>query len=215
MRKTLVFDLDGTLLNTLGDLRDSTNYALKKFGYPDRTTEEIRNFVGNGLKMLIVRALPKDSPDVEAVLAEMKRHYVQNCANLTRPYDGIPEMLAKLRGAGFRLAIVSNKAAPMVSLLREYYFSDLIPVAVGESEAIARKPAPDMVFEALRQLGSAQEDAVYIGDSDVDILTAKNSGIPCRSVCWGFRSEEELRKAGAKTVYRTPEELYRALTADG
>ncbi len=215
MRKTLVFDLDGTLLNTLGDLRDSTNYALKKFGYPERTTEEIRNFVGNGLKMLIVRALPKDSPDVEAVLAEMKRHYVRNCANLTRPYDGIPEMLAKLSGAGFRLAIVSNKAAPMVSLLREHYFSDLIPVAVGESEAIARKPAPDMVFEALRQLGSAQEDAVYIGDSDVDILTAKNSGIPCRSVCWGFRSEEELCRSGAKTVYRTPEELYRALTADG
>ena len=213
MRKTLIFDLDGTLLNTLDDLRDSTNFALKKFGYAERSTEEIRKFVGNGLRMLIVRALPKDSTDVDAVLAEMKRHYVQNCMNLTRPYDGISEMLGKLRADGFRLAIVSNKAAPMVSLLRERYFAETISVAVGESDKIARKPAPDMVLEALRLLDAAREDAVYIGDSDVDLLTAKNSGIPCLSVGWGFRSVEDLHRAGAKTVYAAPCELYDAIRA--
>lgn len=214
MRKTLIFDLDGTLLNTLDDLRDSTNFALKVFGYAEKTTEEIQSFVGNGLRMLIVRALPADSPDIDAVLTEMKRHYVRNCAKLTKPYDGIPELLQKLKADGFFLAIVSNKATPMVELLRKKYFDGLISVAVGESEALARKPAPDMVKKALQQLGREAEDAVYIGDSEVDIVTAKNAGIPCLSVLWGFRSRAVLQEAGATEFLETPQELYERFSSD-
>ena len=155
MRKTLLFDLDGTLLNTLEDLRDSTNFALRTYGYPERSLEEVRRFVGNGLKMLLTRAVPQGSSEVEIerALACMKAHYCENYHNKTVPYPGIPELLQRLQQAGFRMAIVSNKADPAVQLIRTLYFDGIIDVAVGESPACSKKPAPDMVLAALQRLG--------------------------------------------------------------
>ena len=213
MIQNLIFDLDGTLLNTLSDLRDSTNYALKKFDFPVRSTEEIRNFVGNGLRMLIRRAVPNETDEetVDRVLAEMKAHYREHYHDGTVPYDGILPFLTEMKKRGFHMAIVSNKADPMVQLLRTLYFDDLISVAVGELEGVARKPAPDLVEIAMHRLGCTAENAVYIGDSEVDIETAKNAGLPCLSVGWGFRDEEILHNAGAKTIYHSPAELQEAL----
>ena len=213
MIHNLVFDLDGTLLNTLADLRDSTNYALQQFGFSERSTEEVRNFVGNGLRMLIRRAVPFETEEetVDAVLAVMKAHYREHYHDGTIPYDGILPFLHKMKMYGFRMAIVSNKADPMVQLLRTLYFDELIPVAVGELDGVPRKPAPDMVRISMERLGCTEEHTVYIGDSEVDIETAKNAGLPCLSVGWGFRSEKDLRNAGAETVYRSPVELYDAL----
>lgn len=211
--KTVLFDLDGTLLDTLPDLWSSTNFALKKFGFPAKTAEEIRNFVGNGLKSLIRRSLPEDAGQevTDAVLREMKAHYALHCHDATARYRGIPELLEALTGQGFRLAIVSNKADPMVQLLRRVYFDRTIPVAVGESDGVARKPAPDMVREALRRLGSSADEACYVGDSEVDLMTAKNAGLPCRLVGWGFRSPEQLFAAGAEHVCASPSELLQEL----
>lgn len=213
MIKNLIFDLDGTLLNTLADLRDSTNFALKKFNFPERTTDEVRNFVGNGLRMLIKRAVPQGTNDktVDDVLSEMKAHYREHYHDGTVPYDGIFPFLHKMKRCGLRMAIVSNKANPMVQLLRTLYFDDLIPVAVGELDGVPRKPAPDMVRIAMQRLGCTEENTVYIGDSEVDIETAKNAGLPCFSVGWGFRTEESLRSAGAETIYCSPAELQEAL----
>ena len=213
MIKNLIFDLDGTLLNTLADLRDSTNFALKKFNFPERTTDEVRNFVGNGLRMLVKRAVPQGTNDktVDAVLSEMKAHYREHYHDGTVPYDGILPFLRKMKRCGLRMAIVSNKANPMVQLLRTLYFDDLIPVAVGELDGVPRKPAPDMVRIAMQRLGCTEENTVYIGDSEVDIETAKNAGLPCFSVGWGFRTEESLRSAGAETIYCSPAELQEAL----
>ena len=179
MRKTLLFDLDGTLLNTLEDLRDSTNFALRTYGYPERSLEEVRRFVGNGLKMLLTRAVPQGSSEVEIerALACMKAHYCENYHNKTVPYPGIPELLQRLQQAGFRMAIVSNKADPAVQLIRTLYFDGIIDVAVGESPACSKKPAPDMVLAALQRLGSTADDAIYLGDSEVDLQTARNSGL--------------------------------------
>lgn len=216
MKKTsLIFDLDGTLLDTIGDLTDSTNYALEKFGFPQRTTEEVRSFVGNGLKMLIFRALPAGTDDatIEAVLLQMKMHYTENYHNKTVPYSGIPELLARLHEDGYPMAIVSNKADSVVSLLRTLYFDGLIPVAVGETEQISRKPAPDMVWEGLRRLGAQRDSAVYIGDSEVDIRTANNAGLPCLSVSWGFRTAQQLQAAGARLIVHSPQELYTVISS--
>ena len=213
MIKNLIFDLDGTLLNTLADLRDSTNFALKKFNFPERTTDEVRNFVGNGLRMLVKRAVPQGTNDktVDAVLSEMKAHYREHYHDGPAPYDGILPFLRKMKRCDLRMAIVSNKANPMVQLLRTLYFDDLIPVAVGELDGVPRKPAPDMVRIAMQRLGCTEENTVYIGDSEVDIETAKNAGLPCFSVGWGFRTEESLRSAGAETIYCSPAELQKAL----
>lgn len=215
MKATLIFDLDGTLLDTLEDLKDSTNYALKVFGFPTRTLDEVRAFVGNGLRMLIRRAVPTqtDEATVDTVLAEMKRHYSQNYHNKTKPYTGIPEILGRFHDEGYPMAIVSNKADSVVSLLRTLYFDKLIPVAVGEMPGVARKPAPDMVYVGVERLGVSRENAVYIGDSEVDLQTAKNSGLPCLSVTWGFRSEVQLIEAGAQKLCHSPEELYEAVHA--
>lgn len=216
MKKTsLIFDLDGTLLDTIGDLTDSTNYALEKFGFPQRTTEEVRSFVGNGLKMLIFRALPAGTDDatIEAVLLQMKMHYTENYHNKTVPYSGVSELLARLHEDGYPMAIVSNKADSVVSLLRTLYFDGLIPVAVGETEQISRKPAPDMVWEGLRRLGTQRDSAVYIGDSEVDIRTADNAGLPCLSVSWGFRTAQQLQAAGARLIVHSPQELYTVISS--
>ncbi|MBQ6431814.1 MAG: HAD family hydrolase [Oscillospiraceae bacterium] len=213
MKKTLIFDLDGTVLNTLQDLRNSVNFALNSNGFAEKSLEEIRKSVGNGLKMLIRRVLPPDAEEttVDAVLTAMKAHYCLHCHDETKPYPGIPELLSRLHAEGYRIALVSNKADEMTKELHRVFFAETIDVAIGETKQIRRKPAPDMVFEAIRQLGTDRNDAICIGDSEVDIETAKNAGLPCLSVGWGFRSEEDLCAAGAKAVCRTPEELYEAI----
>lgn len=211
--KTLIFDLDGTLLNTLEDLKNSTNYALKVLGFQEKSLTYVRNSVGNGLRNLMIRCLPEGSSEetVDLLLREMKRHYQVHCHDLTLPYEGILPMLERLKAEGYGLAIVSNKADPMVQELNRTFFDGLISVAVGEAPDCRRKPAPDMVNKALLRLGASAEDAIYIGDSEVDIQTAANSGLPCLSVGWGFRDPEVLFESGAKRVYASPADLYQAI----
>lgn len=206
----LIFDLDGTLLNTLYDLKNAVNYSLGKFGFQQRTLEEVRKAVGNGLKMLIKRSLPEGTSEeiVETVLAEMKAYYALHCHDETVPYEGILDLLRTLKAEGHSLAIVSNKADAMVQTLNRVFFDDIFDFALGESQSYARKPAPDMVFAAMDALG---KNAVYIGDSEVDLLTAKNAGLPCFAVSWGFRSESDLRSAGAENIYSTVESLLAAI----
>lgn len=208
---TVIFDLDGTLLNTLEDLTDAVNAALAAGGYPVRTIEEVRRFVGNGIGKLIQRAVPEGTSeeDFERVFASFKEYYAVHCNDKTRPYPGIPELLTRLKEAGYRLAIVSNKADFAVKELRDIYFADTIRVAIGEREGIRRKPAPDTVEQALWELGSDREHSVYVGDSDVDIETAGNAGIPCISVTWGFREEAFLRTCGGQNFAADADEVER------
>lgn len=210
---TIVFDLDGTLLNTLEDLADSTNYALRQYGFAERTLEEIRAFVGNGVRKLIERALPEgaENPLFNSVFSCFKSYYVDHCMEKTGLYAGIPEMLHELKSAGYHLAIVSNKLQSGVDELYEHYFSDTVEVAVGERPELNRKPAPDMVLLALETLGVSTDEAVYVGDSDVDVATARNSGLPCISVLWGFRDKEFLVQHGAHCFAQTPEEICRII----
>ena len=209
MRNTIIFDLDGTLLDTLQDLCLSVNYALRRCGFPERSLEEVRTFVGNGVRMLIHRAVPQDTPqpEEEACFQEFRAHYVLHCQDHTRPYPGIGEMLKSLKEKGHRMGIVSNKLQAGVTELHQAWFQETIDVAVGESEGIRRKPAPDMVFRALSELGSTTDDAVYVGDSDVDLETARQAGIPCISVLWGFRDRAFLSAHGASTFAVQPEEI--------
>lgn len=216
MKKTVIFDLDGTLLNTLDDLADSTNYALSKFGYPTRTIDEVRQFVGNGVAKLIERAIPegKNNPNFEKCLAIFKENYAQNMYNKTAPYNGIIEMLSNLKSKGIKIAVVSNKFDLAVKELCKKYFEGVIDFAAGENEAqgIKKKPAPDTVISVLNEFNFASEDAVYVGDSDVDIMTAKNSKMPCISVTWGFRDKKFLLENGATILINAPSEIYNHLT---
>lgn len=215
MKKTVIFDLDGTLLNTLDDLADSTNYALSKFGYPTRTIDEVRQFVGNGVAKLIERAIPegKNNPNFEKCLAIFKENYAQNMYNKTAPYNGIIEMLSNLKSKGIKIAVVSNKFDLAVKELCKKYFEGFIDFAAGENEAqgIKKKPAPDTVISVLNEFNFAPEEAVYVGDSDVDIMTAKNSKMPCISVTWGFRDEKFLLENGATILINAPSEIYNHL----
>lgn len=206
---TYIFDLDGTLLSTLDDLAASTNFALRSCGLPERTTDEVRRFVGNGVKVLMERAVPggEANPKFCAALATFRSHYLEHSLDSTRPYPGITEVLSVLRRSGKRVAVVSNKFCEATKELCRHFFGDLVEVAIGESEGIRRKPAPDTVEEALRQLGVGKAGAVYIGDSDVDVATARNCGLPCISVLWGFRDKEFLLANGADTFAAKPEEL--------
>lgn len=207
--ETYVFDLDGTLLETLKDLAASTNFALRQYDMPEHSIEDVRMFVGNGVKKLMERAIPNglDNPKFEEVYATFRQHYLNHNLDTTKPYDGIPELLRELKGRGKKLAIVSNKFYAATQDLARHFFPDTIKVAIGERENIKKKPAPDTVVEALRQLGVSKEGAVYIGDSDVDIMTARNSGLPCASVLWGFRDKEFLLEHGATFFAEKPEDL--------
>lgn len=215
MKKAVIFDLDGTLLNTLDDLADSTNYALSKFGYPTRTIDEVRQFVGNGVAKLIERAIPegKNNPNFEKCLAIFKENYAQNMYNKTAPYNGIIEMLSNLKSKGIKIAVVSNKFDLAVKELCKKYFEGFIDFAAGENEAqgIKKKPAPDTVISVLNEFNFAPEDAVYVGDSDVDIMTAKNSKMPCISVTWGFRDKKFLLENGATILINAPSAIYNHL----
>lgn len=209
MYNTYIFDLDGTLLSTLGDLAASCNYALRTNGMPERTVDEVRQFVGNGVKKLMERAIPGgfDNDKFDKTYADFRQHYMQHNLDTTKPYDGVMEMLEELHKQGKKVAVVSNKFYAATQELCCHFFGDLVPVAIGEREDIRKKPAPDTVLEAMRQLGAIAEGAVYIGDSDVDIDTARNSGMPCISVLWGFRDKEFLLEHGATTLVSTPEEI--------
>lgn len=209
MVKAVIFDLDGTLLNTLADLSSSTNYALGHYGYPQRTIDEVRRFVGNGVAKLIERAVPEGTSeaDVQRVLSCFKSHYLEHSLDTTVPYDGIMDMLSVLKKKGIATAIVSNKLDPAVRELHEHFFKELVDTAVGESSERQAKPSPDMVNEALRRLGIDAESAVYVGDSEVDIMTARNAGMRCISVSWGFKTREFLVQNGASSIAGTVEEL--------
>lgn len=207
--KLAVFDMDGTILNTLEDLADSTNYALKVNGLPERTIDEVRRFVGNGIRLLIERAVPTDTDKelTDKVFDTFKEYYKTNCAVKTRPYDGIKDVLLELRKAGCLTAVVSNKADFAVQDLCKDYFDNLFDFAIGEREGIKKKPAPDSVFEVLSKLNVEKADAVYIGDSDVDFATSVNAGMDVIMVGWGFRDEEFLREKGAKRIIKQPSEI--------
>ncbi len=207
--ETYIFDLDGTLLSTLNDLAASTNYALRTHHMPERTLDEVRQFVGNGVKKLMERAIPggTDNPDFDNTYATFRQHYMQHNLDTTKPYPGIMEMLQQLHNEGKNVAVVSNKFYAATRDLCRHFFAHLVPVAIGEREDIRKKPAPDTVLETLRQMGVSSKGAVYIGDSDVDVMTAQNSGIPCISVLWGFRDKEFLLQHGATTFISSPQEL--------
>ena len=211
MFKVYIFDLDGTLLDTLGDLAASTNYALRTHGMPEHSIDDVRRFVGNGVRKLMERAIPGGAanPDFEATFATFRQYYMEHSLDTTKPYEGIPETLAELKRRGCRLAVVSNKMMAATLELCRYFFPDTIEVAIGENESqgIRKKPAPDTVFAALRKLGVGNGEAVYVGDSDVDIQTAANAGLPCISVLWGFRDRDFLIQHGAKTFISAPSEL--------
>lgn len=202
----VIFDLDGTILNTLEDLRDSLNYALDRMGFPERSLEEVRNFVGNGIRKLIERALPQGGDDktVEEMLVLHRDYYQVHCADKTRPYDGISEMLAKLKQRGIQLAVLSNKPDYAVKILCDKYFPGIFDKAYGFREGIERKPSPEAVFALLEEFGVPREKAVYVGDSEVDVQTAKNAGLDMMIVEWGFRDREFLIESGAVNLVSAP-----------
>lgn len=209
--QAVLFDLDGTLLDTLEDLTDSVNTILGKYGFPLRDKKEIRRFLGNGSERLMKEALPEgiSEADFAKYLGEYQAYYKAHMEEKTAPYEGILPLLEELRKAGLKIGVVSNKFDLAVKGLCEKYFPGYIDGAAGEREAdgIRRKPAPDMVLTAAERLGVSVRDCLYVGDSEVDILTAKNAGMDCVSVTWGFRDEDFLRKAGAAYLVHTAEEL--------
>lgn len=214
-KKIVIFDLDGTLLNTLQDLTDSTNFALNRCDYPQRTLDEVRNFVGNGVLKLIERAVPENTSanDIQNCLKIFKEHYKNNMFNKTAPYSGIIAMLKKLKNDGYKTAVVSNKFDSAVKDLCIKYFGSLIDFSAGENElaGIRKKPAPDTVLKVLKEFNLSSDEAIYVGDSEVDIQTAKNANIDCISVLWGFKNKEFLLNNGAKILISKPDEIFRCL----
>ena len=211
MIDTVIFDLDGTLLYTLENLYKSTNYALKKCGYKERTILEVRNFVGNGVQKLIERSIPHgiENPDFEKCLSIFKEHYSSTMGDDARPYDGIIELLDNLNNDGIKCAVISNKYDSAVKELCKKYFGSRILTAIGESPTIRKKPAPDTVLAVIKELGA--KNAVYVGDSEVDIQTAQNAKIPYISVTWGYKDIDFLVQNNAKLLVNNTEELYRAI----
>lgn len=206
---TVIFDLDGTLLNTLEDLADAVNYVMRQHGYPERTLEEVRLFVGNGIRKLMERAVPDSVQGTafETVFEEFREYYTDHCQIKTGVYDGIMELLDILDRKGCAMAVVSNKNHAAVCELNHIYFEKYMKTAIGQREGVRKKPAPDTVYEALKALGSVKEKALYVGDSDVDFATAENAGMDCVLVSWGFRTREELKDCRPKAVIEKPMEL--------
>ncbi len=207
--EAVIFDLDGTLLNTLYDLTDAVNWSLEKYGLPARSVEEVRSFVGNGLRNLMLKAVPngEENPVFESLFDFFREYYKSHCNIKTAPYEGVKELMRELQGRGVKMAIVSNKIDAGVKELNEIHFSEFVEVAIGEREGIGRKPAPDSVNEALKILKVDKEHAVYVGDSDVDIQTAKNADLRSISVTWGFRDAAFLMENGAGIMIDRPLEL--------
>lgn len=215
MTKAVIFDLDGTLLNTLDDLADSCNETLRQMNFPLRSLDEVRRFVGNGIARLMELAIPggKENPEYEKSVILMKKNYADNCQNKTCPYNGILNLIETLHSMGIKTGIVSNKPDAQVKELAQYYFSSAIKTetAVGDIEGRNRKPAPDSVLEVMRILGVSRGETVYVGDSDVDIKTAENAGMPCISVTWGFRDKKFLLDSGGKKFADKPDEILKYL----
>lgn len=209
-----IFDLDGTILYTLEDLKISLNFALSANGLPERTLDETRRFVGNGIRKLIERAVPENSDPglTDKVFDDFNLHYKEHCTDHTRPYEGITELLSALRAAGVKTAVLSNKADYGVQELCARYFPDMFDYAAGERAGVRKKPAPDGVFTILETLGVAAAEAVYIGDSEVDIETAENSGTDSIIVDWGFRDRELLISRGARVIASAPKEVLKLIT---
>ena len=211
--KAVLFDMDGTVLDTLGDLTNAVNHILREYGMPERTAREAASFLGNGAAHLIKMAVaPGTSDELRAeMLAAYVPWYDSHCAILTAPYPGILSLMEALRAAGVKQAVISNKQDSAVRMLAAQHFPGLLETAVGESATVRRKPNPDAVLAALDAMGVEKRDAVYVGDTEVDIETAKNAGLDCAVVGWGFRTEEELHAAGAGRIFRTADELCRWL----
>lgn len=209
MKKAIVFDLDGTLLNTLEDLCDSTNFALRKCGFPKRSLSEIRRFVGNGIRKLIERAVPEtaEEPTITECYEIFCEHYKGNMENKTAEYEGVSDMLRALYEAGYKMAIVTNKADFAAQALCKNLFGDYVKTVVGSVDSRPNKPAPDGVYYALGQMGVEKSEAVFVGDSEVDIETAKNAEIDAVGVLWGFRDLADLQKAGVKMTAKNTKEL--------
>ncbi len=207
--ESYIFDLDGTLLNTLDDLAASCNFALRSYGLPEHSVDDVRRFVGNGVRLLMTRAIPggESFEKFEECYACFRQHYLHHNLDTTAPYPGIMELISQLNANGKKIAVVSNKFYQATQDLVRHFFGDEIKVAIGERPDIHKKPAPDTVVEALRQLDMPSSTAVYIGDSDVDIDTARNCGMPCISVLWGFRDRDFLLEHGATTLVKSPEEI--------
>lgn len=207
--KTVIFDLDGTLLNTLEDLRTATNHALREFGCPTKSLEEVRLAVGNGVAKLIERVIPDgaENPDFPPCLECFRQYYSEHLQDQTAPYPGIIEMLQWLQEQGYGIGIVSNKFDAAVKNLRDDYFKEYIPVAIGESSDVRKKPAPDCVYKAMKELNCAASTTIYVGDSDVDVQTAHNAGLLCVGVSWGFRGHDFLVANGADFIIEEPMEL--------
>ena len=205
----IVFDMDGTILDTLEDLKNSTNHTLHLHNMPERSLDEIRSFVGNGIRKLIERAVVNGTPEekIDEIQKDFMAYYEIHCADLTKPYDDINDLISELRRRGYKTAVVSNKADGAVQDLCVQYFPNLFDLAIGERPEIAKKPAPDMVNLALEQLNVSKEKAVYIGDSDVDVATARNSNLDMIAVDWGFRTREFLVEQGAEIIISKPEEI--------
>lgn len=211
--EAIIFDLDGTLLNTLEDLTDAVNACMKRHGYPEHTLEEVRHFVGNGIRKLMERALPEEVTGelFESRFEEFRTYYTEHCQNKTKAYDGVMELLKTLNQKGYSMAIVSNKNQAAVTELNRIYFQDYIETAIGQKDGIRKKPAPDTVLQALRELGKEKETALYVGDSEVDFMTAENTGMDCVLVTWGFRTPKELEKFQPKAFVKNTVELFEFL----
>lgn len=215
MSKIVLFDLDGTLLDTLDDLHAAVNATLLKWGLHTCTRAQVRDYIGNGIAKLMERAVGGALPssDLPAVVADFKAYYGAHCQEKTAPYDGVMDVLAALKGRGVKVGVVSNKADFAVKQLCQGYFAGLVDVAIGENEAggVKKKPAPDTIYAALKTLDGRLEDAVYVGDSEVDIQTAANAGIPCISVCWGMKDRTFLVENGAEILVENPVNLLKFL----
>lgn len=213
--KAVIWDLDGTLLNTLDDLAASTNEALARSGLPVHAKADIARFVGHGMRRLIMRAVPdgEENPKFETVYQTFLSHYAAHSSDLTRPYEGILDVLDALSARGVRHAIASNKMESAVQELSSKYFGTRMQAAIGDAPGRSRKPAPDCVLEAMRVMDAGAQETVYVGDSEVDVQTARNAGIPCVSVTWGFRPESLIREAGAEHIAHTPQELLEMIEA--
>ncbi|MEG1139750.1 MAG: HAD-IA family hydrolase [Lachnospiraceae bacterium] len=206
---TIIFDLDGTLLNTLDDLADALNHALEVFGYPKCTLKQVKGFVGNGVKKLVERALPPDLKQEKKneLYQVFWDYYSKNCANKTKPYEGILELLIQLKERGIKLAIVSNKMDSAVQELRRLYFDGIVDVAVGVGDGVSTKPDPTGTLRAMERLGSTSKETIFVGDSEVDIETAGRAGLECISVLWGFKEKDFLIENGAVKLIERPEEI--------
>ena len=212
---TIVFDCDGTLLDTLTDLRNAVNYVLCAHDLPERSVPEVKAALGNGIAHLMRQSLPDSISEAEfnTYLDEFKAYYGEHLQDYTAPYPGMLDVLDTLRAKGYKLAIVSNKIQEGITPLNKEYFGNRLPVAIGERPGLQRKPTPDMVLQALKELGSTQDESIYIGDSEVDVATAKNSGLLCIGVTWGFRDEQLHKDLGVKYIARKAEDIVTIIEA--